>query len=78
MKPLGILLENAHTDQVFPICLSRWCPPSCNETRSYFIGKCAYLSRVCNMSYVFQDGVLPVVMKPLLILLENAHTDTMF
>ena len=38
MKPEDILLENAHTDLVFAICLSTWCPPSCNETAWHFIG----------------------------------------
>ena len=76
MKPEGILLENAHTDLVFAICLSRWCPRCCNETTRNFIGKCTYRSRVYNMS--FKDGVLPVPMKPLGFLLENPHTDLVF
>ena len=31
-----------------------------------------------NMQYVLQNGVLPDVMTPLGILLENAHTDGVF
>ena len=23
------------------ICLSKWCPPRCNDATRYFIGKCA-------------------------------------
>ena len=30
------------------------------------------------MQYVFQNGILPDVMTPLGILLENAHTDGVF
>ena len=31
-----------------------------------------------NMQYVFQNGVLPDIMTPLVILLENVHTDGVF